>query len=92
MANLVGIGQATYSRKERGTTDVSMEEWIIMAKILGVSIDEIYNPNSRKSLTALKNNDNNFNIPLQILNELEQLKKENSELKDEIKKLKAKFK
>lgn len=90
MADLVGMRQSTYSRKERGATEITMEEWTLIAKILEVQIDDIYRPNSKKSINSSKNTYKYSNVPLHVLAELEQLKKENSQLKEELYKLKLK--
>lgn len=82
MANLVGIRQSTYSRKERGVTDVAMDEWILMAWILEVTVEDIYRPNFKFGITISKNTNKLANAPLYIINEIEQLKKENFELKE----------
>lgn len=91
MADLVGVGQATYSRKERGITDVTMEEWILMAKILEVKVEDIYRPNSRTVTTSRKTTNKLTNLPLYIVNQIDQLKKENAALKEELKNLKNKI-
>lgn len=83
MANLVGIKQSTYSRKERGVTDVTMEEWILMARVLDVNIEDIYRPNLRTSITTGKTTNKLANVSHYVVNEIEQLKKENAELKKE---------
>jgi transcriptional regulator with XRE-family HTH domain len=40
--DLICMTQSTYSRKEKGITNITMQEWIKIAKVLGVKKDEIY--------------------------------------------------
>ncbi len=41
LADLLGVGQRTYSRYERGENDMSPETLIILADYYGVSVDYI---------------------------------------------------
>ncbi|MDQ1095778.1 helix-turn-helix transcriptional regulator [Chryseobacterium camelliae] len=42
VAHLVGMTQSNYSRKERGTTKIFKREWILLAKKLEVTLEDIY--------------------------------------------------
>lgn len=44
MAYQLNIEQPQYCRRENGKTRISKKEWDEMAKILDVSLDEIYEP------------------------------------------------
>ncbi len=92
MANLVGMKQATYSRKERGISKITMEEWEIMSKILQVEITAIYQDFSRKNQMVSNLKSPHLDIPNYILEEIDFLKRENLELKEEIILLKEKLK
>ena len=46
IANLIGMEQTTYSRKERGISPITIAEWERIAKALEVSIEKIVEPNN----------------------------------------------
>lgn len=85
MADLVGMTQPTYSRKERGVVNITTQEWELMAKILEVEIQDIYQDITRKNVLPRKSNSPYLSIPDFILEELDFLKKENLKLKEKIK-------
>ncbi|OJH11665.1 hypothetical protein FPG87_09865 [Flavobacterium psychrophilum] len=43
-ADLLGITQSQYSRRENGVTKISKKEWDKMAKVLNTTLDDIYDP------------------------------------------------
>jgi DNA-binding XRE family transcriptional regulator len=91
MANLVGMKQSTYSRKERGAAHVTTQEWKIMAQVLQVSVEDIFQ-DSKNKFSSSKSDHQYLSVPNIILEELSFLKTENSELKEEIKLLKLELK
>lgn len=90
MANLVNMTQATYSRKERGLTAITATEWDKMAEVLGVDKYEIYENSLRNSQMSGNMIKLNTFIPQDLLEQIDILKKENLELKEELRKLKSK--
>jgi transcriptional regulator with XRE-family HTH domain len=44
IADLLGISQSQYNRRENGVTKISKKEWDKMAKVLDVTLDDIYEP------------------------------------------------
>jgi DNA-binding XRE family transcriptional regulator len=89
MAVLVDMKQGTYSRKERGLTSITDSEWDRIALVLGVSKEEIYENDRRASLPSGKSGQPNTFTPLEMLEKINALQKENKELKEEIKRLKS---
>lgn len=86
MANMLGMSQATYSRKERGLTSISSPEWDAIALALGVDKNEIYQNNTKESIASgIQKRINPF-ITHSLLKEIDLLKKENLILKAHIKK------
>ncbi len=93
MAQKIAMEQTTYSRKERGISPVTDNEWERFAKALDVNIDEIREENP----ITMKNenwnlNDNSIgiqyiNVPEQML---ETLMKYTKLLEDKIEELKEK--
>ena len=68
MATKIPMEQTTYSRKERGKSPISEEEWVRIAKTLNVPVDEI---KEEHSPVALKNENCTFNdnaIGIQYVN------------------------
>ncbi|MFD2942223.1 helix-turn-helix domain-containing protein [Flavobacterium notoginsengisoli] len=88
LADLIGMTQSNYSRRENGHKKISEVEWVKIAKELGVSKEEIYEPDEE----ILPKNDTlkmlQFTIPNFILEHIELLKKENKILKDKLKQVK----
>lgn len=80
MADLLGVKQSTYSRKERGQIYIMMREWELMARLMDVEIEDIYQDNDHSFISGrIKNSF--LSIPEMVLEDLEYLKKENSRLK-----------
>ena len=49
IANLIGMEQTTYSRKERGISPITIAEWERIAKALEVSVEKIVEPNNNNT-------------------------------------------
>jgi transcriptional regulator with XRE-family HTH domain len=87
LADLVGMTQCNYSRRENGKKAISDTEWTRIAKALGVSKETIYEPNKFNTNHGSTVNVPFFNIPHQALEYIKFLKKENSKLKEKLKSL-----
>lgn len=101
LADLIGMTQSNYSRKENGLKRIIDIEWDKIAKELKVKKEDIYEEDSPK--VVYKGNKGNsfnsgnisyFNVPDFVLehiellkNQVEELKKENQALREEIKTL-----
>nr|WP_255562396.1 helix-turn-helix transcriptional regulator [Flavobacterium sp. IB48] len=84
IADLIGMTQSTYSRKEKGITNITMSEWIKIAKVLGVEKDEIYQEGiSRKDMLDVPENQNHH-IVTYVLEQIDFLQRKNYELKEKI--------
>ncbi len=99
LADLIGMTQPNYSRRENGLKKISDTEWVKVAKELGAKKEEIYEEDSQKVIykkikgNSPINNSGNihyFNMPDFVLEHIELLKTQNAELKQEIKYLKMK--
>ena len=44
MADLLGISQSQYNRRENGVSKITKKEWGKMAKVLDTTLEEIYEP------------------------------------------------
>ncbi|MFB9076128.1 helix-turn-helix domain-containing protein [Flavobacterium procerum] len=88
MAYLINITQATYSRKERGQSGITPAEWDKIAEVLDVEKSEIYE-NSCSSIQYGNLKRRNTYIPPELIEEIKSLRKENSSLKQEIRRLKT---
>ncbi|MFB9078043.1 helix-turn-helix domain-containing protein [Flavobacterium procerum] len=88
LADLIGMTQSNYSRRENGHKKISEVEWVRIAKELGVEKDTIYEPDEETTpkLTAVKMLQ--FSIPNFVLEHIELLKKENKILKEKLKQFK----
>nr|WP_233074155.1 helix-turn-helix transcriptional regulator [Flavobacterium sp. IB48] len=85
IADLIGMTQSTYSRKEKGITNITMSEWIKIAKVLGVEKDEIYQAGiSKKGMFKVLEN---LDIHPDFLDKIKFLQKENFELQEKLRKL-----
>ena len=49
IANLIGMEQTTYSRKEKGISPITIAEWERIAKALEVSVEKIVEPNNNNT-------------------------------------------
>ncbi len=69
MANRIAMEQTTYSRKERGKSPITDEEWARLAKTLEVQVEEIKEENTTP--VSVKNENCTFNenaIGIQYVN------------------------
>ncbi|MCD0472675.1 helix-turn-helix transcriptional regulator [Flavobacterium sp. JAS] len=91
LADLIGMTQSNYCRREKGLKKISDAEWIKIAKELNVKKEDIY------EVDILTKNDSNskdivswklyhFNIPDFVIEHMEFLKKENKELREQLRK------
>ena len=96
MALKIAMEQTTYSRKERGKSPISDEEWNRFAKTLEVPVDEIkeINNSSNSKNENCTFNDNSIgiqyiNIPENVFNIIikynTKLEEENATLKEQLK-------
>jgi transcriptional regulator with XRE-family HTH domain len=74
LADLIGMTQCNYSRRENGRKAISDAEWARIAKVLGVNKQTIYEAN--RNHTSL---DCSVNVPLETIFEAENISIENSE-------------
>lgn len=87
IADLIGMTQSTYSRKEKGITNITLQEWIKLAKVLAVEKEEIYQINApKKNISEILDIQNQI-IPEFFLEQIDFLRKENLELKERLKRL-----
>lgn len=97
MAKNIHMEQTTYSRKERGKSPISNDEWDRLAKVLDVPVEEI---KSETVPVTIKNENCTFNdnIGIQYVNIPQnvfdiiikyntKLEEENKSLKEEVNKL-----
>jgi transcriptional regulator with XRE-family HTH domain len=89
MAVLLDMTQATYSRKERGLTKITLEEWSKIAEVLGVDRSEVFEDSASKDYIATNFAKQFLTIPTGLLNQIEFLTKENLELKEKLKKFES---
>ncbi|WP_017495788.1 helix-turn-helix transcriptional regulator [Flavobacterium sp. WG21] len=88
LADLIGMTQSNYSRRESGRKSISDIEWNRIAKELEVKTEVIYEPDEVSSTLNNTTNMYQFNIPDFIMEHMELLKKENKNLKEKLRKLK----
>lgn len=100
MAKSLSTDTSNYSRKERGEVKIHEDEWLKLAKVLDVSIDEIKETERTFSFQYDNStfhdhsgsNVNYYNIPNSLIENLQEyinlLKEEIRLLKEEIEKLK----
>jgi transcriptional regulator with XRE-family HTH domain len=81
LADLVGMTQCNYNRRENGKKTISDIEWIKIAKALSVDKEVIYETNTVQNNTV---NIPSFNIPNFIIEDYERIKAENEVLKKKI--------
>lgn len=91
MADLIGMTQPNYCRREKGLKKISDAEWSKMAKELGVKKEDIYESDDQlfRHRNIGKNNsrnNNSFIVPDFVIDHIELLKEENRELKEKLKK------
>jgi transcriptional regulator with XRE-family HTH domain len=87
LADLIGMTQSNYSRRENGKKGISDTEWVKMAKALDVNKETVYEANRLSTSLGSAVNVPFFNVPNQALEYIEFLKKENSKLKEKLKSL-----
>lgn len=90
LADLIGMTQSNYSRRENGHKKITELEWQKIAKELGVNKEEIYEPDPDTDPKNEVPKMLQFTIPHFILEHIELLKKENKALKEKLKQLKKK--
>lgn len=100
LADLVGMTQPNYSRRENGLKKISEIEWNLFAKKLGVTKEEIFEEdlsnivykNIKKSPINNVGDIHYFNMPDFVLEHIELLKEKNLFLEKEIQSLKQQLK
>lgn len=88
LADLIGMTQSNYSRRESGRKTISDTEWRRIAAELNVQVEEIYEPDEEDSIINNTKKTYQFTIPEFIIEHIELLKKENKSLKEKLRKLK----
>jgi len=89
MADLLGMTQCNYSRRENGKKEITLNEWTKIAKILDITLEEIYEP-FINNVISNSIHDDQIQIDLKsnyLFKYLESLEKENAFLKKKIKDL-----
>ncbi|WP_264535622.1 helix-turn-helix transcriptional regulator [Flavobacterium sp. N1736] len=89
LADLIGMSQSNYSRRENGRKNISDIEWNRIAKELAVEKESIYEADEEKSVENAEINIRQINIPDFIMEHIELLKEENKNLREELKRLKG---
>jgi transcriptional regulator with XRE-family HTH domain len=56
----LGLDTSNYNRRENGITKISKKEWDKMAKELGVSLEDIYEPEDGVYIINNENNNGNY--------------------------------
>lgn len=87
LAELIGMDQSSYSRREKGLKKISDTEWTRIAKELGVKKEDIYEISNQNTKGNNTSNIYSFNMPDFILEYIEVLKNENTALREKLKKL-----
>lgn len=96
IADKLGMEQSQYSRRENGIVQISRKEWDALTKILGTSLEEIYEPQDGIYIINNENangnfgNYNNFHAYSEFAMEamkkyIESLEEENKRLKSQLK-------
>lgn len=88
LADLIGMSQSNYSRRESGRTSITEGEWKKIAKELGVNKEIIFESDEQNKEKRDEINMVYFNIPDFVMEHIELLKKENKKLKEQLKKFK----
>jgi transcriptional regulator with XRE-family HTH domain len=95
LADLIGMTQSNYSRRENGLKKISDTEWNKIAKELKVKKEDIYEEDNQtiiykniKGNNSINNcgNIHYFNVPDFVMEHIELLKAQNSELREKLKK------
>lgn len=87
LADLIGMTQCNYSRRENGKKEITLNEWTKIANVLNVNLDEIYQPFVNNAISDITN-DSQIQIELKSKSiYIKSLEKENAFLKNKIKDL-----
>lgn len=93
IADMLGMTQSNYSRKENGSSKITREEWERLSKILEVPLEEIFESDIfifQDNATGNYSGTNNiYSIPKHIEELLETQRKYIERLEEEIKILKS---
>lgn len=85
IADLIGMTQCNYSRRENGKKNITDSEWIKIAKVLDVKIEDIRDtsviPNSNLQIEENSDIEKKLNL---ISKYIKSLEKENKQLKKRI--------
>ena len=98
LADLVGMTQANYSRKENGISKIGQQEWDLLAKKLNVPLENIFEEEPKNIIyknikgNSFNSGTININIPDFVMSYMEMIKNENIELKIENEILKTQIK
>lgn len=96
IADMLGMTQSNYSRKENGSSKITKQEWERLSKTLDVPVDEIFE-NDESHIFIFQDNatgnysgtNNIYSIPKHIEELLETQRKYIERLEEEIKSLKS---
>ncbi|MFB3387057.1 helix-turn-helix domain-containing protein [Flavobacterium sp. LAR06] len=86
LADLIGMTQSNYSRRESGKKRITEFEWKKIAKALNVDLEELYIPtkeNDHEKTSEIENND--IQDEEFVTRYIKSLESENSELREKIK-------
>jgi transcriptional regulator with XRE-family HTH domain len=98
LADLIGMTQPNYSRRENGLKNISDTEWNMLAKKLGVKKEDIYEEDNQTTIYKNikgSNSINNsgkiqyFNVPDFVLEHIELQKNQIKDLTEKLEKLQA---
>ena len=89
IADLLGITQPNYSRREKGQKQISEAEWIKLSEVLCVKKDDIYEPyimpaDKKNSNENTPFNIEQFNVPSFIIEYIEMLNEQIKSLKEKL--------
>ncbi|MFV7235506.1 helix-turn-helix transcriptional regulator [Flavobacterium sp. ZB4R12] len=90
LAELIGMDQSSYSRREKGLKKISDTEWTKIAKELGVKKEDLYETSNQSTKVNNSANVYSFNLPNFIIEYIESLKNENTALREKLKKIESK--
>ncbi len=95
LAKLAAMSQPKYSRKESGYDPILKAEWDLLAKVLEVPVEEIFEEDVAKTYIYKNINGNGFNsgtininVPDFVMNYIQLLEKKVVHLEEELQKLK----
>ena len=97
IAKKLNINESNYSRREKGLTKITLEEWIKLAQILEIAMEDIYEPDENPIFICNNhapgnygNNNNIISVPESIIETyqkyIQKLEEENKTLKELLKK------